>query len=89
MTAPSWPRNDEARGQAGIVKGQGEANGADCADSAAERKRFEKLRALLAMKGHELYATDSGIFIVRRWGHTRDLRDLQAVEAFARQVGAA
>jgi hypothetical protein len=54
----------------------------------AERKHFESLRALLAMKGHELHATDGGIFIVRRWGLCRDLRDLAAVEAFAKQVGA-
>lgn len=50
MTAPSWPRNDEARGQAGIVKGQGEANGADCADSAAERKRIDTAVAAKALR---------------------------------------
>jgi hypothetical protein len=53
-----------------------------------QRKRFESLRALLAMKGHELHATDGGIYIVRRWGLCRDLRDLAAVEQFAEQVGA-
>jgi hypothetical protein len=55
---------------------------------AAKRKQFEHLRALLALKGHELHATDGGIYIVRRWGLCRDLRDLAAVEDFAKQVGA-
>ncbi len=62
---------------------------ADAQSNADHRKRFEHLRAVLALKGHELHATDSGIYIVRRWGLCRDLRDLAEVEAFARQVGAA
>lgn len=53
----------------------------------ADRKRFEKLRALLALRGHELYKTDAGPYLVRRWGLVRDLPDLGAVEGFARQVG--
>lgn len=55
----------------------------------AQRNEFERLRALLAMRGHELYSTAHGIFIVRRWGRERDLNDLASVEKFARQVGAA
>lgn len=55
---------------------------------ADKRKQFESLRALLAMKGHELHATDGGIYIVRRWGLCRDLTSLDAVENFAKQVGA-
>lgn len=61
----------------------------DSAHADAERKRFERLRALLALRGHELHATDGGIYLVRRWGLCRDLRDLAAVEGFARQVGVA
>lgn len=58
--------------------------------AAAQHKRFERLRALLALKGHELYKPDGGgPYFVRRWGLTRDLQDLDAVEGFARQVGAA
>jgi len=53
----------------------------------AERKRFERLRALLALKGHELLATADG-YTVRRWGLTKDLNGLDEAEAFARQVGA-
>lgn len=54
----------------------------------AQSKKFERLRALLAIHGLELYRTDGGPFIVRRWGKTRDLQDLAAVEEFAKQVGA-
>lgn len=59
-----------------------------CASAQTPEKRFESLRALLAMRGHELYATAGGGFIARRWGLCRDLCDLAAVEEFARQVGA-
>jgi hypothetical protein len=87
------PPEMEAPGPTGIGdRAQGDEQHRDSASQAeavqAERKRFESLRALLAMKGHELHATDGGIFIVRRWGLCRDLRDLAAVEAFAKQVGA-
>lgn len=58
-------------------------------DTDVRRLAFERLRALLAQRGHDLHATDDGIYIVRRWGMSRDLRDLAAVEAFAKQVGAA
>ena len=90
---PAWagsatPECGEARGQAGF-RGQGTTDSADCANADAERKRFERLRALLALRGHELHATDGGIYLVRRWGLCRDLRDLAAVEGFARQVGVA
>jgi hypothetical protein len=65
---------------------------ADCAEPCASvqtpEKRFESLRAQLAMRGHELYATAGGIYIVRRWGLCRDLTSLDAVENFAQQVGA-
>lgn len=90
MRAPP-PRSDEARGQAGIVRGQGEANSADCAASDdSRRKRAATLRAQLALAGgFELHELADGTFLARRWGLTRHLRDLAAVEAFARQVGAA
>ena len=56
-------------------------------DLQTAEKRFERLRALLALKGHELYATADG-YLVQRWGLTKDLTGIDAVEAFARQVGA-
>lgn len=93
---PAWagsatPESGEAltaaNGQG--FRGQGTTDSGDCANADAERKRFERLRALLALRGHELHATDGGIYLVRRWGLCRDLRDLAAVEGFARQVGVA
>lgn len=55
----------------------------------ARRKRFEDLRARLALAGgFELHRMDDGTFVVRRWGLTRELADLAAVEAFLQRVGA-
>lgn len=88
MTAP----HEGARGPAATgPDAQGTTNAAHSACQAAglQRKRFERLRAQLAMKGVELHATDGGLYIVRRWGLCRDLRDLAEVECFAKQVGAA
>lgn len=89
MTAPN-----EGAPRAGVEAGteaQREQKHPDSATAAevqtAERKRFERLRALLALKGHELYATADG-FTVRRWGLTKELTGLDEAEAFARHVGA-
>lgn len=57
--------------------------------SDADRKRFEHLRALLALRdGHRLYALADGGYMCAWRGLTRDLNDLDAVETFARQIGA-
>lgn len=87
MTAPN-----EGAPRAGVEAGteaQREQKHRDFATDlqTAERKRFERLRAALAQRGHELYATADG-YLVQRWGLTKDLNGIDAVEAFARQVGA-
>ena len=85
------PTSDNARWQAGEVERQETADNADCADAAAQRKRFNTLRARLALAGWVLTDTpDSphGAFTVSRWAMARDLVDLAAVEAFSAQVGA-
>jgi hypothetical protein len=55
-------------------------------------KAFLTLRAMLALKGYSLSRThgDDGpvCFHVNRWGMVRELRDIEAVRAFAQQVGA-
>lgn len=55
-------------------------------------KAFLTLRALLALKGHALNRTDGNDgpvrFYVTRWGLVRELLDIEAVRAFAEQVGA-
>ena len=62
------------------------------AKRAADDKAFATLRALLALAGHELRRTanDCGPrrFSIGRWGMVRELRDINAVVAFAKQVGA-
>lgn len=52
-------------------------------------RQFQDHRAKLALKGHELYRLDGGAgFLVRRWGLSKELRDLAAVAEFCQQVGA-
>ncbi|HMN76706.1 MAG TPA: hypothetical protein PKC97_11615 [Burkholderiaceae bacterium] len=57
-------------------------------DVTAERDaRFARVRAALAAREFDLIVTDGPLYIVSRWGRSRDLGDMGAVEAFARQVG--
>ena len=62
------------------------------ADLDGRRKAFLTLRAKLALAGHTLSRTDSTdgpvTYCVGRWGMVRELRDLEAVQAFAVQVEA-
>lgn len=70
---------------------RGQNNGGNPADGATADKAFLTLRALLALKGFGLNRTrcDDGPvhFYVTRWGMVRELRDLEAVAAFAKQAG--
>lgn len=54
-------------------------------------KRFRTLQARLALVGWTLTepaASCGGAYVAGRWGMSRTLADLEAVEAFAQQVGA-
>lgn len=53
------------------------------------RKAREKLRAQLALQGHQLHVLADGRFLVvaPKWGLARECGDLEAVEAFARRLG--
>lgn len=63
-----------------------------------ERKHEATLMAKLALQGHAVYrvAQDTRIahqvpkdsYIVTRWGMVRHCPDIEALDAFARQVGA-
>ena len=55
--------------------------------AAARDARFARVRDALAARGFDLIVTAGPLFIVSRWGRSRDLGDMGAVEAFARQVG--
>ena len=87
------PTSDEALTTVDAAQGfrdQGKTDSGDCAQAhdLAQRKRQANLQALLALKGHELRQQQDGTFLVLRWGLTRELHDLGAVESFARLVGA-
>jgi|GEM_PF-4323212 len=83
------PATDECPGdQADAFKGNEKANNPNCTDAAAERKRIANLSAGLALAGgHALHQLADGTFRVV-WRHlSRNLADLDAVAAFAHQVG--
>ena len=86
-TRDEAPAGDTAQG----FRDQGKTDSGDCAQAhdMAQRKRQANLQASLALKGLELRQQQDGSFLVSRWNLTRELRDLSAVESFARQVGAA
>ena len=52
-------------------------------------KPFATLQAKAALKGWEVVAMPGGGYVVARWTLTRSLPDLQALEKFLREVGAA
>lgn len=53
-----------------------------------QTKPLATLRALLAIRGHQVHVLASGSFLVCWMGHSRHCGDLVSLEAFARQVGA-
>lgn len=55
--------------------------------TAARDARFARVRDALAARGFDLIVTAGPLFIVSRWGRSRDFADLNGVEVFARQVG--
>lgn len=86
------PGNDDgptvaAAGHQGVAQ----AVSLNSATSGPYDKAFQTLRAQLALEGHTLSRTDAGdglcSYFVSRWGMVRELRDIEAVRAFARQVG--
>lgn len=88
MTAP----NATGASRANDCPGQDQTNDALIfGEQDADRKAFQTLRARLALAGHTLSRTEatdgSCSYFVSRWGMVRELRDLQAVEAFAKKAG--
>ena len=88
------PKNDEPRrlvGSGAGFRGQVQAEDLDCANTTAQRKRFNTLRARLALAGWVLnsIAVEDGpvTYLASRWGMTRDLASLDAVAMFADRVG--
>lgn len=84
------PLKDEYPGDhAEALKGQETADTPNSSELSAERKCIANLRAGLALAGgHALHELADGTFLAT-WRHlSRSLADLNAVAAFARQVGA-
>ena len=89
------PKNDEPRelvDSSTGLRGQVQAENLDCATTTAQRKRFNTLRARLALAGWALNSTAVGdgsvTYLASRWGMTRYLASLDAVAVFADRVGA-
>lgn len=74
------------------AQGREQNEPSNSATGAGAHKAFLTLRAQLALLGHALSRTDASdgpsSYFVSRWGMVRELRDLDAVQRFARQVGA-
>ena len=51
-----------------------------------DSKRFATLRAQLALKAYSLVQLQAGSYLVGRWGSSRELADLSAVEQFLQRV---
>lgn len=51
------------------------------------RKGFERLRALAALAGIQVYALDAGRYLVCRWNLSREVPDLDVLRRFLRQQG--
>ena len=58
------------------------------AEDRAAVKRRATLTAQMAMAGFELRQAPDGAFVASRWNLAKALPDLDAVAAFAKQVGA-
>lgn len=61
--------------------------GFDALKEFADRKRLANLCAQFALRGFSVHAVSDG-FLVTRWNLTKHARDLDALEAFGRVVGA-
>ena len=66
-----------------------DSEGGRAAAQDAGAKAFATLQARAAIAGFELVRMADGSFVVARWTMTRALVDVQAVERFLKQVGAA
>lgn len=92
LAAPSAaelsPTSDSACGTNAGRHGDHENEHDDSAEATAASKREATVRAQLALAGYELRRTVEGPLLVLRWGRVRELRDVDAAEAFAVTVGA-
>ena len=61
------------------------------AQPSATEKDFSTLRAMAAMRGHQLHRSNPAdgplTYWATRWGVTRELPTIEDVRAFVRQIG--
>jgi hypothetical protein len=63
---------------------------AECNDHTdAQAKVYATIAARLAIAGHQVFQLADGGYLVARWGMTRACPSLEALQSFARMVGAA
>lgn len=53
-----------------------------------QRKSLATIVARFALRGHVVHTTTEGGFLVCRHGYVRHCKDIPALEAFGKQVGA-
>lgn len=70
------------------TRGQSEQQPAQSTESPADLQTAERLRDILAQRGIGLQANGAGSYSVQRGRLTQDLHGLDAVERFARLLGA-
>lgn len=56
--------------------------------TAADVKRLDTLKAQFALRGHSVFAIEDGAFLVTRHGLCKHCPSIEALDAFAQQVGA-
>jgi hypothetical protein len=54
----------------------------------AQAKVYATIAARLALAGHQVFQLADGGYLVARWGMTRACPSLEALQSFARQIGA-
>jgi hypothetical protein len=83
MNLPQKAQSPAATGQSADTK----QNDSIVGQTPADRKRIETLKAQFALRGHAVHELHEGGYLVCRWGLVRACRDLEALQAFARQMG--
>jgi hypothetical protein len=81
-------QKEETPGLAGVGGFEGkETKRQDCACDDEQRKRFDTLRACLALRGFAVVQTDRGL-LIERWGMSRLVADADELQRFAERAGA-
>lgn len=75
-------------GGAGPIADNQNSNDLDFPTAGRRRKAISTVTAQLALAGHAVHAGACGDFLVSKWNMSRYCQDFEALQEFARQVGA-